>query len=242
MNEKLIKQIMEDYSCSYEDVIDKNNHFTIYKVNEGRRKYKHIEECFLRMIIINSKLIFSGCENIIEIIKEKFEKTEGQWILEPENICILSNILNKYNYKISMIHPFFISEYKSEINSEYNITMYNRDELQKFRNDERFDEAFGTNENTPDVIACSISINNEIVGMAGASMDSPYMMQIGINVNDKYKGKRIATALVSTLKNKIIDMGYVPYYGTSFSHIASMKVALNSGFKNEFIELFTMPK
>lgn len=241
MEEKLIKQIIDDYACEYEDVIDNQNHFVIYKVKEGRRKYSHIEECKLKLVIINSKVIFSGTKEIINEVKREFIKVPGEWFLEPENVIKLEKILNKFGQTISMVHPYYISSEKIPIDAEYEITKYNKDELQQFVDDERFEEAFYGEADTPNVLACSISIDGKIVGMAGASIDSSYLMQIGINVDKKYEKRGIATTLVSSIRNDIIDMGYIAYYGTSFSHIASTKVALKSGFKLSFIELFTMP-
>jgi len=242
MNELLIKQIMEDYSCTREDILDHQNHFAIFKINEGRRRYPHIDETFLRGIIINSKFIFSGKKEIIDCLEKELKEEEGQWLLEPENLIKLTNVLDQFNYELSMVHPYYISEKPSIISNNYEVTIYNQEELQKFKDDERFDEAFGSHEEMPDIIAASISMNGEIVGMAGASKDSPYMIQIGINVFEGYEGKGIGTTLVSTLKNKILEMGYLPYYGTSFSHLASQKVALHSGFDVAFVEIFTMPK
>lgn len=242
MNEILLKQITEDFSCLEEDVLDDKNHFTVYKVNEGRRKYPHIEECKLRAILINGKLIFTGAKEIISALKSEFQDVEGQWFLEPDILDVLEEKLKEFGQKISMIHPYYISENKRAVEIDgLVITKYSQEEIGRFSDDERFEEAFDGTEQTPDVIGISASLDGKIVGMAGASIDSPYMMQIGINVDEKYKGRNIGTTLVSLMRNEILDMGYLPYYGTSFSHIASQKVAQKAGFSLSWIELFTMP-
>ena len=75
--------------------------------------------------------------------------------------------------------------------------------------------------------------------MAGASMDSPVMWQIGINVDSDTRAKGIGKMLVTLLKNEILGMNRLPYYGTSMSHIASQKVALGAGFVPAWAELVT---
>ena len=82
-------------------------------------------------------------------------------------------------------------------------------------------------------------IDHEIVGMAGASADSPSFWQIGINVNKNFEGRYIATGLVSILKADILQKGFVPYYGTSFSNLASQHVAAKAGFEVAWVELIT---
>ena len=79
----------------------------------------------------------------------------------------------------------------------------------------------------------------EILGMAGASADSPDMWQIGINVDTNARGCGIGTILVTLLKNEILKRGKLPYYGTAFSHLASQRVALSSGFEPMWAELIT---
>ena len=49
--------------------------------------------------------------------------------------------------------------------------------------------------------------------MAGASMDSPVMWQIGINVDSDTRAKGIGKMLVTLLKNEILGMNRLPYYG-----------------------------
>ena len=115
---------------------------------------------------------------------------------------------------------------------------YEKDEILKFKNDDRFDEAFAFNKNYPDILAvAAVDEEDNILGMAGASEDSKIMWQIGINVLEDEKGKGIASFIVQSLKNEILNRGKVPFYGTVESHIISQKVALKSGFYPAFAEV-----
>ena len=84
-----------------------------------------------------------------------------------------------------------------------------------------------------------IILQNMKNSMAGASADSPSFWQIGINVNKNFEGRHIATGLVSMLKADILKKGIVPYYGTSFSNLASQHVAAKAGFEVAWVELIT---
>ena len=72
-----------------------------------------------------------------------------------------------------------------------------------------------------------------------ASADSPSFWQIGINGNKNFEGRHIATGLVSMLKADILKKRIVPYYGTSFSNLASQHVAAKAGFEVAWVELIT---
>ncbi len=98
--------------------------------------------------------------------------------MDVANFRELDEILKEEGYRIKTAHPFFFPK----DNQVYEIKKYNQEEILQFKDDDRFDEAFCFNEASPDVLAVAAIIDNEIVGMAGASADSPSFWQIGINV------------------------------------------------------------
>jgi len=69
-----------------------------------------------------------------------------------------------------------------------------------------------------------------VFGMAGCSADTPLLWQIGIDVNENYRGGGIGTYLVASLKNEVEKRGEIPFYGTSLSNLYSWGIALNSWF------------
>ena len=142
---------------------------------------------------------------------------------------------------IGMLHPFYISDTISDVGpGEYEIRWYEGKDIEQFRADERFKEAYSFCEEAPDVLGVGAYKDGEILGMAGASADSPIMWQIGINVMPEAEGLGIAKMLVTLLKNEIIRRGILPFYGTAISHLASQSVALGSGFHPAWIELAAM--
>lgn len=146
--------------------------------------------------------------------------------------------LRKEGYQLKTAHPFFIP--KNDAVCEMNgieLKTYHQEEILSFKGDKRFDEAFCFDEASPDVLAVAAVVNHEIVGMAGASADSPTFWQIGINVMKEFEGRHIASGLVSVLKHEILQKGIIPYYGTSFSNLASQHVAARAGFEVAWVEL-----
>ena len=68
------------------------------------------------------------------------------------------------------------------------------------------------------------------------SEDAPHWMQIGIDVLPEYRSRGICAYLVTLLKNRIIEMGDIPFYGTASANVQSQNIALNSGFKPTWVE------
>ena len=75
--------------------------------------------------------------------------------------------------------------------------------------------------------------------MAGASADSKTMYQIGIDIFPEYRSKKVATTLVTLLKEELLRRRIIPFYGTVESHFHSQNVAINSGFFPAWAELYS---
>ena len=238
MNLFLCRQLALDYCCREEDVRDKENHFTEFSFQEGRRRFREEKDCFLKITVVNGKVLASGDPSIIKWCEQKFEKTAGAWFFEPENLRIIDSRLQESGYKIGMMHPFFISDTISDAGpGEYEIRWFEEDEIGQFRGDERFKNAYSFCEEAPDVLGIGAFRKGMVLGMAGASADSPIMWQIGIDVRPEAEGLGIGKMLVTLLKNEIIRRRILPFYGTAFSHLASQSVALGSGFHPAWVEL-----
>jgi len=91
------------------------------------------------------------------------------------------------------------------------------------------------------MIAAIAEREGEIVGVCGATSDSPYMWQLGIDVMSEHRGRGIAPALTSAVAEAVLDEGKLPYYGTSASNIPSMRTALAAGFKPTWVEVLSRP-
>lgn len=240
MNKTLQYQLSEDYCCTLQDVSTNENIFTVYSPREGRRKFQENSECFLKICAVNGKLLFTGREDIISVCREKYSKWDGAWFMEPQTVFELEDLVRRSGYKIAQLHPFFISE---EITTpapfDFETVYYSQNEIEQFRDDDRFNEAFAFCEYAPDVLGIAAVRNGEIIGMAGASADNPNMYQIGINVLPEYRGMGIGSALVTLIKNKALELHKLPYYGTAISHTASQKTAVRAGFVPAWTELVT---
>ncbi len=238
MNDILCRQLALDYCCSEEDVRDDKDHFMIYRPLEGRRRFHNDDECFLKIAVINNKVLYAGKEQIIEWCREHYKIPGGEWFFEADNLRPLNDKLHSEGKKIKFVHPFYISSVRSEVSTDgLDIKWYENGELERFSGDDRFGEALAFCEEAPDMIAVTANSGGRIIGMAGASCDSPTMWQIGINVDNCARGSGIGKTLVALLKNEVLERGKLPFYGTSMSHIASQRVALGAGFLPAWAEL-----
>ena len=123
------------------------------------------------------------------------------------------------------------------------VDLLSEEQIESFRGDKRYSNALGFSERRPDVLVLAayavdgagdtegagIPANADPVAMVGMSDDSPIMRQIGIDVLPAFRGAGIASALVRDAARLTLAEGYLPFYGTSPSHMLSQRVAMNAG-------------
>ena len=268
----LFEQLAIDFCCRPEDVRDSRNHFNEHRFLEGRRKFKEADECYLKLAVINGKLLFAGKPEILGWCEEQYHDLGGEWFLEAKNMLRMNERFLQDGYQIASAHPFFLPvpapvdpvnpdnpgdpgntggnpdnpvdpgdpiHLRKPDSAGYELRWYEADDLEQFRGDDRYKNAFGFCEYAPDVLGVAALEHGQITGMAGASCDSPTMWQIGIDVSQNARHRGIGKMLVSKLKNEILKRGVLPFYGTGMSHFASQKVALGAGFRPAWAELST---
>ena len=120
------------------------------------------------------------------------------------------------------------------------------EQFERFRGDKRYSNALGFSVTRPDVLVLAaypvaegasdaLAVGESApaladpIAMVGLSDDSPIMRQIGIDVLPAWRGAGIASALVRDAARLTLAEGYLPFYGTSPSHMLSQRVAMNAG-------------
>lgn len=240
---KVKGQFAKDYNCSIEDFDNKNNLITDNILIEGRRIYSNEEE-ILKILIFGGKAVIFADECIKEWCIQNLRDIPAGLMYLYSVLRRIDTKLSEFGYEIDNTHHYYLPNEKSD-NKELikNIGWYEKEEINQFEGDNRFDEAFAFNSNYPDVLAvAALDDDGNIIAMAGASEDSEIMWQIGVNVLPHAKGKGFGKGIVSILKDEILKRGKIPFYGTVESHIISQKVAIQSGFYPAFAELKTRKK
>ncbi|WP_303982632.1 GNAT family N-acetyltransferase [Rothia mucilaginosa] len=125
------------------------------------------------------------------------------------------------------------------------VELLDAEQFERFRGDKRYSNALGFSVTRPDVLVLAAYPVEEDtpdapaagespaladpIAMVGLSDDSPIMRQIGIDVLPAWRGAGIASSLVRDAARLTLAEGYLPFYGTSPSHMLSQRVAMNAG-------------
>lgn len=149
--------------------------------------------------------------------------------------------IRKYGYRLTQTHHMFLPCRHTEVSENNSVKWFYDSEIKPFYGDRRFPNAICPEympERPDRIVVCAYDGDN-IIGMDGCSEDALHWQQIGIDVMPEYRSKGIGTHLVTLLKlkNKIIERGDIPFYGTAIANYHSWNIALNSGFKPTWVEI-----
>ena len=236
--EKLLKKLSLEFNCTPADLQAKENIITIPALNEGRRIYSP-DKPFLQMVTLGANTVIMADECLHEFLHDWIKNVEGHRLFEFDNLMKLNGELKKYDYQLNNTHHMFLPCRNIDVEENYQVKWLYDSEIRPFYGDPRFPNAIAYPAPCPvrpDRIVVVAYDGDTIMGMAGCSEDAPHWQQIGIDVLPDYRSRGIGSYLVTLLKNKIIDMGDIPFYGTAAANIWSQNIALNSGFKPAWVE------
>ena len=236
--ERLLQQLSIDFNCDPDDLRANENIITVSALNEGRRSYS-LGRPFLQMVTLGDNAVIMSDECLQEFLHGWIKDVKGYNLFDFENLLKLNEELKKYGYQMDPTHHMFLPCRDVSIEKNYQVKWFYGSEINRFYGDTRFQNAIAFPAPCPvrpdRIIAIAVDGDN-IMGMAGCSEDAPHWQQIGIDVLPEYRSRGVGTYLVSLLKNKIIEMGDSPFYGTAAANNHSQNIAINCGFRPAWVE------
>ena len=239
INEVVRTQLSFEFNCDPEDFKKSGNSVTSSVVHEKRRKFSE-KAFFIRMATFGAGTVISADERLHPWLNEWIKGKDGIWLFEQHNFYELECEVRKHGYKMALTHHMFLPKPElMNIETDLKIKWFEKDEFSQFYGKEEWSNVLCDHfrPDRPDMLVAAALDGERIMGMAGASADTPEMWQIGIDVLPEYRGRGIAKTLVTLLRDEIFKRGAIPYYGTGLSNLGSWKTALGSGFVPAWVEV-----
>ncbi len=246
--EELCRLLALEYNCEPGVFGREENILTTSLLREGRRVYGS-EPYFFHMVTMGGNAVITADEGLHPFLRAFMADRAGHWLFELPNLLPLEGELNRFGYTLSQTHHMFLPRTSGTPASllaardDVEIRWFEGEEILPFYGNPRLPNAICSEPTAarPDRVAVCAYDGGVLVGMAGASEDAPGWMQIGIDILPAYRSRGLGSHLVALLKERIIKMGAIPFYGTSVSNYHSWNIALNCGFAPAWVEVGCKP-
>ena len=227
-----------EYHCAPEDFGRKENVLTRSALLPGQRDYGD-RPYFFHMATFGGNAVVTAAPELQDFLQGFIADRMGHWLFEFPNLLPLEGELEKYGYTLSPTYHMFLPTLAKGPAAEFPVRWYGEGEIARFYGDPRFPNAIleTYHPERPDRLAVCAYDGDRIMGMAGCSEDAPGWFQIGIDVEPEYRSRGVASELVSLLKERILEMGGIPFYGTAVAGYHSRNAALNCGFRPTWVEI-----
>lgn len=234
----LLDLLALEYNCAPADFLRSDNVLTPPALHKGRRVYSP-DPYFFHMVTTGGNAVITADECLHPFLQKFMADRPGIWLFELPNLRPLETELNRFGYTLTGTYHMFLPAWDAIPKLDLPRRWYTEEELTPFYGDERFPNAICQPRapERPDRMAVCAMDGERIMGMAGCSEDAPGWMQIGIDVMPEYRSRGVGAYLVTLLKNKILEMGDIPFYGTGVSNYHSWNIALNCGFRPAWVEI-----
>ena len=216
-------QLATDLNCTPGDLNGEKDRFVFTEArdNPGRRPFPRSEQHY-EMLSMGKSIVVSASPDILDIVKPLLYGKDRD---ESFSMPFVYGHSLYYLPDLAQIKPLASPDgFVYEMIEQYDIPALYK--YEGFRNAVQYD----AKHLRPDVLVTLAKKGNQVVGMAGASNDCAMMWQIGMDVLPEYRSCGLAAYLVNWLTLEILNRGYVPYYGTASSNIASQRVAHRAGY------------
>lgn len=216
-------QLAVDMNCTVADLKGEKDSFvfTEAKENPGRRPFPRGRDHF-EMLFMGDAIIVSATPEILNFAKTQLrDKTRDEAFSMP----FVNGQVLYYLPDLAQIVPLAPPD-------GFTYELIEQRDIPPLYQFEGFHNALGydVNHPRPDVLATLAKRQGKIVGMAGASADCAMLWQVGMDVLPEHRHHGLGAYLVNALTLEILKRGYIPYYGTASSNLASQRVAHRAGY------------
>ena len=239
------KQLGIDLNCGKDCFFLSDNTVTAPKLSDGKRLFTE-QPNFFRAATMGMGTVICAAEPIRPYAQMLASQMQGTVIFSAAAVSAINRELFSHGQCIGICSQYYLPKtpYKPVCRKEgYIISVFEGQEIEELYQYKGFSNAllYRTDRDRHDILAVCAVNGRRVMGIAGASSDSPTMAQIGIDVLPEFRGMGIGSALVSACAAEVFRSGYIPYYGTWCGNIISQKIAAACGFVPAWCEMFSVP-
>jgi hypothetical protein len=214
--------LAREFFCDLSVLEEDNTVFTVNSIHKAP---------YIKIMAFNKCVIINTSESIHSKVKSALSGKSRDEIFEFPFI---------YGHTIHYI-PDVKKIKRLPLIDEDSYELLQGNDIEKLKGINGFDNSlvFDCNGKTSTKIVFLARKDDEIVGLAGASVETEKLWEVGIDVKTEYRKSGLGTKLVSNLTVDIIKQGIIPFYSASVTNLGSQMIANRSGYIPYWIDTYS---
>ena len=232
-----LRQSACDTNCSPEDFLKTENVVTISQKHPRARAYLDLPlSCDL--VSYGTNIVAQASPGIAPLVRQYINRYPVEHCFETPNLHVLDEMLRPFGQKICFMAEYFLPDVDvlKELPCDYEMRVLHQEDFAELYLPQ-WSNALCEKRKHLDVLGVGAYDNGTLIALAGCSADCEEMYQIGIDVLPEYRGRRIASALISRLALEILKLDKVPFYCAAWCNIKSVRNAIRSGFRPAWVQM-----
>lgn len=198
--------------------------------NKGENVYLLSDSVFFEMITFGSNIVVRADAVVYDWCVEQFKDLTNDAIMNGETLFRIEVKLREHGQRLAGEHiRYLYTETEKEVLRPhgFDYRLFDRNNIKELYGNRVFRNALNYKD---DVIAFGAFDEGNLVALAGADDRNPVMWQIGVDTLPAYRKKGLGVYVVKRLADEIEKRNALSYYTIFGSNIASMTVAIKTGF------------
>lgn len=226
------KQLAIDLNCDEKDFEPGKIVVTAKASNPDAMEYSEGSRA-MAACCFGGAAVFSVEPAMVDHFKQLLDGQDPSWIFDPHTLIRFNELLYLEGQNVgNMIQYYAPDPTLPKTAPICEVKIMAGDEVKKY-----LPEAAGT-----EITAVAAIMDGKIVGVAAAGKKSSMMAEIYVYVDEKYRGHGIASNIVALIKDKMLENGIIPFYGSAASHTISLSTGVSAGFFPCWTRLYSRPR
>lgn len=241
--EEVLRVLAADLACDVEALTGGETVVVESRQMDGRRRFPYSSDG-LCIVTTGRGVVISCPAEHMDWFMDNLGHLERDSVFAASTIALVNDYLEDEGRYLAGPDLKFVCDdstfMPADINLDVNLRLVREREIPELYRYTQFTNALSYEEDgmRPDILVCVAEDNGDVVGMAGASIDSENLWQVGVDVLHGYRRRGIGTALVSCVTEAVLDEGKIPYYSTYLGNLGSQRLAVGLGYQPEWLELY----
>lgn len=187
-----------------------HRHYCGFCFITGEPNANALDDIYMKAQDLDRAVLFTNDDTVIDYCKRKNIKTGTRYFFE---------------YKRKEVQV-------PDIPEGFRLQPVNKDNIYKLEGRIKPDFSWDNNEDfLSKGIGLLLTKDDEPAAWAFSAAVSDTEIDIGVETNEKYRGKGLSTIVASSMADVVLKQGKTPVWACDSNNIASQKVALKAGFE-----------